>query len=132
MPAGPFIVAKLSKDAAVTAFVAAKIFPSVAPQGTTPPFLCYEEFEPERYSDMGVDADIADAHVRIHCWARELADAALLAKAVRLSLQRYRGNAFAGTQVDDIFIRPGGPQLWEEASKSWHLVRDFRVIYREA
>lgn len=132
MPVGPFIVAKLAADPNVTELVADGIHGVVAPQGTEPPFLTWEEFAAERYSDMGADADIADAHVRIHIWSRKLADAHILATAVRRSLARYHGNAFASLQVDDIFVHPGGATMWDEASKSFHLVRDFRVIYREA
>lgn len=131
MGLGPFLVARLGADAIVPTIVGTNIYDTSAVQDTQPPFIVFEEFDGMRYSGMGSDADICDARLRLHLWAFDPPTRDALALAVRHSLQRYSGNAYGGTQIDDIFIEPGGPSFYDTTLHAWHVVRDFRVIYRE-
>lgn len=131
MGIGPFLVARLTSDATVAQIIGTKVFDSSGVQNAVPPFINFEEFDGDRYSQMGVDADICDARVRLHLWHATVRDRDALSTAVRKSLQRFRGT-LANTTVDDIFLEPGGPNLYDPQIRAWHAVRDFRIIYRES
>jgi hypothetical protein len=130
MALAEFIVAKLTGDSTVFGYVGQKVFASIAIQDMDAPFVLFDEFDGDRYSSMGSDADICDCRVRFHIYHKNYADAVGLATALRKCLQRYRGT-LASTTVDDIFTEAGGPNLFDAETKTFHLVRDFRIIYRE-
>jgi hypothetical protein len=131
MGAGPFIVAKLTGDSMVYSLIGNAVYDTAPPQQTNPPYIVFEEFDGTRFSQMGSDADICDARVRLHIWHTNPRDRDSLVTACRKTLQRYSGNAYASTTVDDIFTEPGGPNFYDDMLRAYHSVRDFRVIYRE-
>jgi hypothetical protein len=128
---GPFLIAALQGNATVQSLVGPAIYDTTAAQGQLPPFIVFEEFDGERFSQMGGDANIVDCRVRLHLWALTVPDRDSLITAVRQTLQRYSGT-LAGTQVDDIFVEAGGPTFYDSTLRAYHAVRDFRVIYRES
>jgi hypothetical protein len=131
MGIGPFLVVRLTQDPVVSPIVGNNVFDTTALQDQTMPFIVFEEFDGQRYSAMGADADICDARVRLHIWYKTVPDRDALLTAVRKSLQRYSGT-LAGIKVDDIFIMHGGPNLYDPSVRAWHSVRDYRIIYRES
>lgn len=131
MSASPFILAQLKANATVEQLVGANIFDSTAPQDTQTPYIVFEEFDGERYSQMGGDANIVAARVRLHLWVSNAADRDTLATACRQALQRFSGTS-GGVAVDDVFIIAGGENIFDEVLRAYHGVRDFRVIYRES
>jgi hypothetical protein len=128
---GPFLVAVLGADATVSSHVGTDIFDCSAIQDTQPPYIVFEEFDGERFHQMGTDANIVDARVRLHLWHTTVPNRDALADAVRKVLQRFSGTA-GGVQVDDVLIEPGGPNFYDAQLRAWHAVRDYRVIYRES
>ena len=131
MGIGPFVVAKLTGDATVSGLIGTSVYDTAPPQQTNPPYIVFEEFDGTRFSQMGSDADICDARLRLHIWHTNPRDRDSLVTACRKALQRYSGSAYASTTVDDIFIEPGGPNFYDDMLRAYHSVRDFRVIYRE-
>lgn len=131
MGVGPFIVAKLTGDSTVFGLIGPAVYDTAPPQQTNPPYIVFEEFDGTRFSQMGSDADICDARVRLHIWHTNPRDRDSLVTACRKALQRYSGTAYANTTVDDIFTEPGGPNFYDDMLRAYHSVRDFRVIYRE-
>ena len=131
MGIGPFLVAQLGTDPVVGPIVGKNIFDTSALQDQMLPFIVFEEFDGERYSSMGVDANLCDVRVRLHLWSKEVPERDTLITGVRKSLQRFSGTV-ANIQVDDVFIEHGGPTLYDPAVRAWHAVRDYRVIYRES
>ncbi len=131
MGIGPFLIAKLTADTVVGPLIQGNVFDTVALQDQPMPFITFEEFDGTRYSQMGVDANICDARVRLHFWNKTVPERDALITAVRKSLQRFNGT-LANTTVDDIFILGGGPTMYDTATRSWHAVRDYRFIYRES
>jgi hypothetical protein len=127
---GPFLVARLSTDAVVGPLVGTNVFDTSALQDQAMPFIVFEEFDGQRYSAMGADANICDARVRLHLWAKEVPQREALITGVRKCLQRFSGT-LANITVDDIFIWQAGPTLYDPATRAWHAVRDYRIIYRE-
>jgi len=128
---GPFLVARLTADSVVGPMVGTNVFDTTAPQDVLPPFIVFEEFDGERYEQMGSDANICDARLRLHIWHTNVPDRDTLVTGVRQSLQRYSGT-LAGIEVDDLFIIAGGPSFFDATLRAYHVVRDFRVIYRES
>ena len=125
-----FIVAQLSANATVAGYVGNGVYAAAGLQDAKAPYVTFEEFDGDRFSDMGVDADMVEARVRLHIWHANYSDAWTLADGCRKALQRFRG-VVAGTTIDDVFIVAGGPHLYDAVTKLHHLVRDFKVIYRE-
>jgi hypothetical protein len=131
MGIGPFLVARLTADAGVSPIVGNNVFDITSLQDQAMPFIAFEEFDGERYSAMGADANICDARVRLHFWNKTVPERDTLITAVRKSLQRYNGT-LANISVDDVFIVRGGPTLYDPQVRAWHAVRDYRIIYRES
>lgn len=131
---GKAIFSRLSTHAGTSALIgsgnAARVYPQKAPQDAAYPHVVYEVFDGERYSSMGSDGDIVRSRVRLHLWGESNAGLQDLSTQSRLALQRFRGSA-GGITVDDIFIIPGGVDLWDDEARAWHLVRDFDLIARE-
>jgi Protein of unknown function (DUF3168) len=128
--AGLIAKALLNADATTQSLIGSAVYPGVAPQDAVAPYVTYEDFDGTRYPSMGSDADICDSRLRLHCWHQGYPDALAIANACRKALQRFKGTA-GGYTVDDIFTEPGGPSLYDEPTRTHHLVRDFRVIFRE-
>ena len=131
MALAQFIIARLQADPTISGYVQQAIYPSAAIQDDRPPYILFEEFDGDRYSSMGSDADICDSRVRFHLYHKSFTDAWKMANALRKSLQRYRGT-LVNVQVDDVFTIAGGPQFYDVETRTHHLVRDFRIIYRES
>jgi hypothetical protein len=131
MGIGPFLVARLIADPAVNAIIQGGVFDTVALPDQAMPFITFEEFDGTRYSQMGADANICDARVRLHFWNKTVPERDALVTAVRKSLQRFSG-LIANTTVDDVFVLGGGPTLYDPTTRAWHAVRDYRFIYRES
>jgi hypothetical protein len=131
---GKAIYARLGSYAGTSALIGggsnARVYPQIGPQGAAYPFVAYEVFDGERYPCMGSDGDIVRPRVRLHLWDDDNAGAHSLDAQVRAALQRFSGSA-GGVVIDDIFIIPGGQDIWDEEARAWHLVRDFDVICRE-
>lgn len=130
MGIGPFLVARLTQDSVVGPIIGACIYDTTALQDQGMPFVVFEEFDGERYSSMGTDATICDARVRFHIWSKTVVERDSIITGVRKSLQRFTG-VLANITVSDIFVLHGGPMLYDTATRAWHAVRDYRVIYQE-
>lgn len=131
MGCGPFIVSALTGNATVSQLVGNAVYDTAPPQQTNPPYVVFEEFDGQRFSQMGGDANICEARVRLHIWHNTARDRDSLIDACRQTLQRYSGTK-AGIIVDDVFLEPGGPNFYDELLRAYHSVRDYRVIYRES
>jgi hypothetical protein len=131
MGLGPFVVAALTSDPTVNQLIGNAVFDTAPPQQTNPPFVVFEEFDGERFHQMGSDANICNARLRLHIWHNTARERDALVDACRRVLQRYSG-LLANTQVDDVLIEPGGPNFYDDMLRAFHGVRDFRVFYRES
>lgn len=99
----------------------AKIYPHVAPEGQSPPFLIFKrrDYDPEHH--MGGASGLATVDMRIEVHAENSAQAGTLSEAIRDALDGKTGQIGTSdpvtlgstrcTDQDDGFIRPrtGGP-----------------------
>ena len=130
MSTAKVVYARLTTFAGTAAALGIRIFPNQANQGTTYPYVVYEEFDGERFPTMGSDGDLVREPVRVNLWHNDYDVGRALANQVRLALQRFRGTA-GGVTVDDIFTVPGSPVTFDDLARAWNFQRDFEVIYRE-
>lgn len=132
MTAAAVIYSRLTTDAACVSALGSRIFQQHAEQDTAYPYVVIEEFDPERFSAMGEDLDIARGLVRVNLWIGRDAypTGQSVSATIRAALQRWRGTA-GSVVVDDIFIVPGSPVTWDDFLKAYNFQRDYEVIYRE-
>ena len=77
----------LSNDSGVTALISTRIYPNLAPEGVTHPYVTYQVVTGERLSTIaGVD-DAKRKRIQINCHADTYASAKDLAAAVEAALE---------------------------------------------
>lgn len=100
------IYAKLSGDAAVSALVAARVYPNLAPQDTTLPYIVFKEVTSQVYQSKTPGNDgLSRSDVEVHCVAEEQLDANTLAEEVREALHGFSGTV-GGVAVTSIISQP--------------------------
>ena len=127
---------RLQAVAAVTALVAARVYPSKTEnQNPTSPYITYELLRTERETAMGSDPGDVRSDIRYHIWAQDTSSLAgfdsakAVALEVRGALQRYRGTS-SGTIVQDVFLLDEFTS--EEPDPGWsHRIIEFEAIWRE-
>lgn len=96
-----WLYAQLTSSSAVSAIVAARVYPTALPQESAMPAIVYSRQSTER--PRALDGGIGLVHVtmRLDCWADAYADAHELAEAVREELDWYAGASIQLVTVDD-------------------------------
>lgn len=128
------IYSRLANDAAVTALVSTRIYPSSAPQDDVRPYLVLHEIVAIATNDYGGDIGFVNATMQVDCWADTYAAAKSLRNAVRDALSGWAGTA-ASVLVHGIHLLrqrdvTDFPRAAEER-EIFGVQMDFRVLYRE-
>ena len=126
---GEALFTRTTGYAGLTALIAARMYPVVAPQDATVPFVVYQEISNERISAMGVDTNIARPRFQFTSYGSDYEEARTVAKQVQLSLQRFSG-VVATVTIDDIFIETDLDD-YDPETRLFSVVQDFEVIHRE-
>lgn len=89
----------LSNDADVSALVDTNIFPNVAPQKTTFPFIIYDitGIDPNDTKEGVSTLDTND--VMISCYSETYSQASDIARKVRVAMDRINEGTYAGVQI---------------------------------
>ena len=124
------IFARLQAVTGVTDLVGTRVFPLLLPQDPTYPAVIYQQITGSRESAMGSDVGLVEATVQIDSYATTYAGARVLAEAVRVALQRFRGTV-ASVVISDVFVLEGPLDLYEDAVKKYRVQQDFLVWHRE-
>lgn len=107
MPAETAIYTVLAADGTVAALVVARIYPALAPQGATLPYVVYERISTPRVRGLDGTSGLGAPRFQITSWAESYSGAKALADAVRDALDDYSGTV--GTAIlDDAFIDDEG------------------------
>lgn len=88
------IYSRLTADADVLALTSTRVYPLLAPQKTTRPYVVYRRIDTEHANSKsrGRTTDTARALIEIQIVASTYSGARTLADKVRLSLQNFTGN----------------------------------------
>ena len=82
----------LAADSAVAALVSTRIYPTIAPEGASLPFLAYRRVETEHVQTKSRTLDdLARARVEVRCVASTYSGVRTLADKVRLAMHGYAG-----------------------------------------
>ena len=99
MEIGKAIYSILFNDVDVKTLVSTRIFPNVAPQTTTFPFIIYDVtgIQPNDTKDGASTLDTND--VMISCYSETYSQASDLAKKIRIAMDRINEGTYSGEQI---------------------------------
>lgn len=120
---------RLSGYAGLTALVSTRIYPNQKAQDVALPAVSYRRVSSNRYSAMGIDAEVVKARFQVDVWASTYDSASAVRDQVRGALQRWR-NSGTGSTVQDTFII-SETDLFEDDTKQHHIAIDVEINYIE-
>jgi hypothetical protein len=83
----------LTADAGVSAVAGAKVFPGLAPPGTSLPIVIYQRMSSERVHSLTGPVGVPVVSVQITSWGTSYETGKTLSRAVRLALDGYSGTS---------------------------------------
>lgn len=125
------IYARLSGYSALTTLLSASdaIYPVVAGQGASQPYLVYSVVDSQRTPAMGANVNPSDAFVEVAVVSSSAATTVSIAEQVKAALDRYAGTS-GGTVVQHIFF-DGENDVFDPDRKYFQRTLDFRVHYED-
>jgi hypothetical protein len=129
------IYARLSGFAALSALVAARIYPSEAPSNPTAPYVVFRRVSDFRPAAMGSDTGIVRARFQIDSVAEAASGASAYSTALAVrqaamdALKRYRAPA-GDPVIQDVFLLLTA-DLYDADTRRHVLIADFEVNYVE-
>lgn len=119
---------RLSTFAGLAALIGTRVYPNIAPQNATRPFVSYRRVTSDRPPAMGSDSGVVRARFQFDTFADEIDSALAVRDQIRAALKRWRDvgppvvqDTFLVTEID----------LYEDDSRIHHLADDYEVNYRE-
>jgi len=112
MNVGQIIYGRLSATSAVTALVSTRIYPDMAPQNATFPYIVFQKLNTSPTDTKEGVSPLDKLLVQVDCYSNNYDNAHALAAAVRTALDRYAGT-INGHVVDKIIFSndsSGSPQ----------------------
>lgn len=128
------IFTRLSGFAGLTALIGTRIYPNIAPQNATWPFVTYRRVTSTRPAAMGSDSGVVRARFQFDTFAEDddskvgFDDASAVRDQLRAALKRWRD---AGPPVVQDTFLVSEIDLYEDDSRLHHLSDDFEINYRE-
>ena len=111
----------LSADAGVTALVALRTYPLVAPQGAEMPFIVYNRISSGRQYSLTGYSNLENPRMQVDCYGTTYSEAKALSEAVITAL---RGATTFGTEQDD-------PRESFEEDETFRISIDFSIWNQE-
>ena len=122
------LVKELQATAAVTALVGTRIYPQVAPQGTTADYVTYEG-SGNPIQDHGGSGGLYRARVSFLCHSATYANAKAVAAAIRAALDGFRGT-MQGVSVGSCLQEMEADAGFDDETRMHVVAVDFRVLYQ--
>ncbi len=127
---------KLSGTTTITNIVGKRIYPQLAPDKASKPYLVYNRISGPREQIMGGKSGVAYPRIQITCWASTYTAVKTLAEAVRMALEAVVNTAW-GTVTILACIFEGDTDVEEfsettEAARAYGVALDFTVWHLEA
>lgn len=121
---------RLTGYSGLSALVSNRVYPNVAPQNVTVPFVTYRRVSAERQSGFGEDIGIVTSRFQFDMYATAYSAVRAIAEQVRGALQRYRASA-TSPEVLDTFIVNELESFEAEPTLLHRAVTDIQIHYRE-
>lgn len=124
------LYAELSGDAGLTALVGVRIWPSVASEGTSTPYVVYAPiFHEGIYGLDGEATNQSRARVQIDCYSEDPDEAAAIARAVIAAIPQSSSNGAnpihrAAHSNQDLGLEPG--------TRLFRRMLEFSIFHRSA
>jgi len=120
---------RLSNYAGLSALVSARIYPYIAPQGVTDPYVVYRRISTSRLSNLGADTTMAVMILEIVAWSKNKDTAASVAVQIRAAFQRYSGTNSSIVFEDAYIINE--EDFYDPETLYFHIPIDFEIWHRE-
>jgi hypothetical protein len=125
----------LISKTAITALVATRIYPLIAPEGAAYPFLIYQRISTQHEHNMAGSSGLATATVQLDAYSDTYAEAKSIGNAIRTALDGYRGS-MGGTFVSRCHIGDERDLLditnVADEFGSFRWSADFKIAYHES
>ena len=121
---------RVTTGSAVQALMGTRMYPVLAPQNVTPPFLVYQRVSAPRETAFGADPGMVRARYQLSTYAGDFDTMRAVRAEIRKRVERFRGVA-AGVTIDDIFIE-SDQDLWDAEAQLFYGPLDVLVLYWEA
>jgi len=121
--------ALLLADPAVSALVAARIYPAPLPQGPTLPALCYQRISATRTRSQEGPSGRARARFQVDAWASTYDAARAAAAAVRRACDGFRG-VVSGVELQEVQLATDR-DLYEPDVQLHRVSADYFVAHEE-
>ena len=119
----------LSGDATLAGLVGDRIYPDIAPQGVTVPFIVRRLIDESRESGMGADLGIVHARHQFDVYASSHAQRRTVMDALRGALQRW-ASPTANPPVWDALIE-NRQELFEDETALYRGILDVMIHHGE-
>ena len=127
----------LSTTSGVTSIVGsspARIYPILAPEVPTYPFIVYHAISEVVPNAMGSGTtDVVRRRYQFDCWDKTGTGAQMLADAVTAALDRYQADVvYSGgrTLISDVY-RLGVQDIFDFESRKWKRAADLEIVFVE-
>lgn len=125
MIVGKAIYNILSNVTAVTNIVATKIYPEIAPQNESQPYIVYSVVSNSPTDTKEENGNVDEATIEVYCFNTNYSTAIDLGVAVRAALERKNGT-YGGVQIQSINYTNEQMDVNPERS-IWVAIQDYTV-----
>ncbi len=105
--------------------VSERIYPSIAPSGTTKPYLTYSLISPGRVYGHEGFAELSQSRYQVSVFTDSYASAKATAKQVKDAFEGWKSGDMRGSQL------AGESDLYEHDTKTYHIPLDFWVWHNK-
>lgn len=93
----------LTTDATVSGLVGTNVYPAIAPQATSLPYITYQQISSIPYRHLGGVSAFSKSQFQIDCWAATPLAAKTLGNAVQEALDAFHGSQ-SGIRIGEIAL----------------------------
>lgn len=130
------IVAKLTGDAGVAAWIGARLYPGRLPDDPTYPAGVIQRIDTVDLDGMTCSAEMPTARIQLDWYAAKYGDVVRLARAARVALRRWSDDTTDPPVIDVRLASdgdwPADDELGTAARKIYRRSQDWIIDYREA
>ncbi len=120
---------RLTGYAGLSALISTRLYPNVAPQNVTVPFVTFRRVSAVRDSAFGADAGSVTARFQFDMYATTYSGVRAIAEQLRGALQRW--TTTSGITVEDTFIVNELETFDAEPALLHRAVTDIQIHYQE-
>ena len=117
----------LSANTDVTASVSTRIYPKQLPQEAIIPAITFYRMSGTRVHVMGDDVAMEESLVQISIWANSLVQTRVIADAVRVSMQRWRGT-YGNITIHDSLLQSEYDDF-DDGTEQYECVHEYRIFH---